>query len=622
MCTITDKFGIISNKVFETEIKKKKYIENYLNNNYICHPDLIKNQNININDLTILLKNHLRKHKAIISKLTRFGKINMDSILQLIKETNMKFNFIKSICDNDFFPDTDQLILNIILINPSVYKILLTYISEKKSLDDFIKVFNNFNKDKDITLELNSKISEFIIESLPEINNNFFSDTHIKDLWNLNKNIDYLTTMINKYTYLSNTIFNDLINIIQNNICECILSNKDNFLSYFKCNSNKFENLLKIVNTEKKLDIQKSLLFFKPSNFEELYDFMNSLIVMKLENKDLVIDNFIKINKHLINKKNIKYITNKIDMNIKMKLSNESNYQFIKNIKFNQDLILANIAVQLMKRYVYFDDFDSVYENTEYNIIKKILPNNILYKYNKVLNDINHSNTYKHLIQYDNNKKDLFSLKYISKSIWDFDYSKGYLLLNVTCGINNVHNIHIFLHLGVIDTNFKTSKGVYNIKMLPIHYQIINYLNNFKQLFQNYSKNYLDFIFKQLVENDLVKPIDNNKFKINEDYDGGDLDLIKLAYDVSNDVKNIETSIYKEVSLERKEIIMANINSILKTSEFSVDKTDIYNKIEEKLNIYFDIEKEYYDIVLQEMIEKEYIYVDTEDTDKIKKLIY
>ena len=67
---------------------------------------------------------------------------------------------------------------------------------------------------------------------------------------------------------------------------------------------------------------------------------------------------------------------------------------------------------------------------------------------------------------------------------------------------------------------------------------------------------------------------------------------------------------------------MANINSILKTSEFSVNRTDIYNKIKEKLSIYFEIEKEYYDIILEEMIEKEYIYIDTKDTNKIIKMIY
>ena len=57
MTGLIDKFGIISKLKFDSDIKKSNYIENYLNNNFICHHELIKNQDISIDEINIILKN-------------------------------------------------------------------------------------------------------------------------------------------------------------------------------------------------------------------------------------------------------------------------------------------------------------------------------------------------------------------------------------------------------------------------------------------------------------------------------------------------------------------------------------------------------------------------------------
>ena len=68
----------------------------------------------------------------------------------------------------------------------------------------------------------------------------------------------------------------------------------------------------------------------------------------------------------------------------------------------------------------------------------------------------------------------------------------------------------------------------------------------------------------------------------------------------------------KEVSLERN--YMANVNSFLKKYDTFVEKITVYNHINETLKMYFDVEQEYFDNVLNEMVDKEYICYDNKDT--------
>jgi hypothetical protein len=620
MTMLIDKFGIISNVLFNSDIKKRCYIENYLNNNYICHHDLIKNQNISIEDINIILKNYLRKYKNQCVSLIRLGKLNIDNIINFINETKIKFNFIRSICNNEF-PDDNKLILEIILSNSCCDKLISSYINDRKSIKNFITHFDKFNiyqngkQNDDNKKELNNKISNFIIDSLPIIlvsdDNNILQNDKLYILWVLDISINYYLMMIKKYNYLSVQVFDDIINIIEKNISICIIKNRVNFLKYFQINFKKFNIILELIDEPKnKKKIQDSLLFFKPTNFIELYDFINILISMNITNKDTIICNFIEINKKIITKENIKFISNKINVNIINNILNVINYKFIKYLTFNQDLIIANTTMLLMKRYIYFENFDKLYENKEYEIMKNILPKNILYKYMKVINDINYNINY--------NFHNMIPI-FITKSIWNFDYIKGYKRIYY----DNT-NVQLFLHLGEVITEFKTDKGVYNIRMLPIHYEIICKPTLNKATLSHYKREYIDSIFKQLFENEILElsnDYDEELFKVNKNYDRGDLDLIKLSNENLHINNTIDDVIYKEVKLERKEIIMANINSILKQKNENMQVAEIFINIKEKLNRYFDIEQDYYYSVLEEMSNKDYIDIDY-NTNNIKKLIY
>lgn len=635
MTCIADKFGIISKSTFNTEIKKRKFIENYLNDNLICHPELIKHQPIATNELIGIIRNHLRKHKTSIMRLVKYNKISMDDIIELTLDSKRKFKYIKNLCSE--FPNSNQFILNIVLLNSGVDKILMNNFVQHKSIKKFMDTFKLLDTNNEYMDELESKLSKIIIDNIPKIDSN---NLKFKNLWELDSLINYFLFIINKYNYFQENVLKDTLSTIEISVGKNIIDDNNNFLEYLKNNYKKINTLLSLDIPEGK-KIQESLLFYRPHTFSELYDFINIICNINIDNKTSIIDNFIKLHKNLINEDDISLLVDKINNNIINKRSNKANYEFIKNVKYNQDIVIAYNSASLMKRWIYYDDFDFSYEEKEYNLMLKILPKNILYKYTKVFTDIR--NNENNNIPYLYNE---MKTKLISKSIWNLDYSKGGYYKSRVFDLHHIvddnfvpvgteeRRYNILLHLGEIITDFKTNKGTFEIRMLPLHYHIINNPNDFVTNLHNYDPkffkkpklyetDYLNKIFNQLVQNNILEMTNATPegcFQINKDYDGGDLDLIELLDEYEENDSIIKTMM-KEVSLERKEIIMANVNSFLKKYDYYVKKIDVYKNVNETLKVYFDVEQEYFDNIINEMVNKEYICYDNKETFNLKKLI-
>ena len=635
MTCIADKFGIISKSTFNTEIKKRKFIENYLNDNLICHPELIKHQPIATNELIGIIRNHLRKHKTSIMRLVKYNKISMDDIIELTLDSKRKFKYIKNLCSE--FPNSNQFILNIVLLNSGVDKILMNNFVQHKSIKKFMDTFKLLDTNNEYMDELESKLSKIIIDNIPKIDSN---NLKFKNLWELDSLINYFLFIINKYNYFQENVLKDTLSTIEISVGKNIIDDNNNFLEYLKNNYKKINTLLSLDIPEGK-KIQESLLFYRPHTFSELYDFINIICNINIDNKTSIIDNFIKLHKNLINEDDISLLVDKINNNIINKRSNKANYEFIKNVKYNQDIVIAYNSASLMKRWIYYDDFDFSYEEKEYNLMLKTLPKNILYKYTKVFTDIR--NNENNNIPYLYNE---MKTKLISKSIWNLDYSKGGYYKSRVFDLHHIvddnfvpvgteeRRYNILLHLGEIITDFKTNKGTFEIRMLPLHYHIINNPNDFVTNLHNYDPkffkkpklyetDYLNKIFNQLVQNNILEMTNATPegcFQINKDYDGGDLDLIELLDEYEENDSIIKTMM-KEVSLERKEIIMANVNSFLKKYDYYVKKIDVYKNVNETLKVYFDVEQEYFDNIINEMVNKEYICYDNKETFNLKKLI-
>ena len=189
--------------------------------------------------------------------------------------------------------------------------------------------------------------------------------------------------IINKYNYFQENILKETLSTIEISVGKNIIDDNNNFLEYLKNHYKKINTLLSLDIPEAK-KIQESLLFYRPHSFSELYDFINIICNINIENKTSIIDNFINLHKNLINEDDISLLVDKINNNIINKRSNETNYEFIKNVKYNQDIIIAYNSASLMKRWIYYDNFDFSNEEKEYNLMLKKLPKNILYKYTKI----------------------------------------------------------------------------------------------------------------------------------------------------------------------------------------------------------------------------------------------
>lgn len=615
MTQLIDKFSIISNVKNKSNITKINYIENYLNDNYICHSELIKNDTCTEQEIIIAFKNYIRKNKNNFARMIKYGKIDLDTIISFVKICEIKSDYI---CNLTFNINFKPLIFELIFIQPFIDKILINYIVQQKSLQNFITYFDKYSSNDKMIESFNLKLSNFLRNNLKDVDINIFSNA---EYINLAKTIDYFIKCKNIYKYLSNDVFSQL----HVNICN-IIGNLSLFSKNNECLLLFYESMISKINytlnnsSSMKPEIQEKILYFSPTNFDELYNFMIILNNLDIDDKNIIMNKFININKNIITIDNIKNLSQKIDMNVKNKVSNTVIYQFINNTKYNQDLNINMIVMYLIKRYIYFDNFDIEYENYEYKSILSCIPAELLYKYNKVLSEINDRCDI--TIPGDPN---LNQMTKISPS-WNLniDFQKYYEF-----NIENNKYARVYLHIGEINTIFKTDIGEYNIRMLPMHYDFLNKIKNrqlfnIHELYKLYNSNYLDIVFNQLLENEIIK-YENSEFIINKQYNNGDIDLIKLLnYHIeekSDDI--IEDKIINETAHEREDIIMTNINSILKELNKNINMSNLKSIVKERLALYFDITDKMFNSVINRMKILDYISIITNNNYTIiEKLIY
>ena len=617
MTQLIDKFSIISNVQNKSNITKINYIENYLNDNYICHGDLIKNDTCTEQEIIIAFKNFIRKNKNNFARMIKYGKIDLDTIISFVKICEIKSDYI---CNLSFDINFKPLIFELIFIQPFIDKILINYIVQQKSLQNFITYFDKYSSNDKMIESFNLKLSNFLRNNFKDVDINIFSNA---EYINLAKTIDYFIKCKNIYKYLSNDVFSQLHVNICNIIGNLSLKSKNN-----ECLLLFYESMISKINytlnnsSSMKPEIQEKILYFSPTNFDELYNFMSILNNLDIDDKNIIMNKFININKNIITNDNIKNMSQKIDRNVKNKVSNTVIYQFINNTKYNQDLNINMMVMYLIKRYIYFDDFNIEYENNEYKSILSYIPVELLYKYNKVLSEINETPDIV-FHGYSNLKKisPSWNLNINFQKYYEFKFHDG--------DIENKKYARVYLHIGEVNTVFKTDIGEYNIRMLPMHYNIINKIKN-RQLFnihasyKLYNSNYLDIVFNQLLENEIIK-YEDSKFIINKQYNNGDIDLIKLLnYHIEEKSDNIiEDKVINETAHEREDIIMTNINSILKQLNKDTKMCDLQSIVKERLALYFDITDKMFNCVINRMKILDYISIITNNNDTIiEKLIY
>ena len=106
--------------------------------------------------------------------------------------------------------------------------------------------------------------------------------------------------------------------------------------------------------------------------------------------------------------------------------------------------------------------------------------------------------------------------------------------------------------------------------MLPIHKIIINYLDkqndynkviDFLKKITTYNNEFLKNILDSLIKSELYY-LSNNKIIPNFNYSSGDIDLIKIYYNISEFEVKIQKKIKNELAYDRKMIISSCVNSL------------------------------------------------------------
>ena len=641
MDLLKDKFDIFSKRDYikNTDYSFENYIENYLNDNILYHYSLIKSEDYEYSKIIFQIKNYFKKIRNNFARASKYGRMNIIDVINFLKKFNMKTEYIYiTFLNNNIYKDSYNIdVKNIeydtIISHNYLKNILTKEINNRNDIKQFYNyIIFYYNKTAAINItNIINTLSDIFLSLSPIEDDILLKSTFTKYTF-ISKLFDYYIEIKNKYSYFNSVdklkVYDDkyykspfeiLIKNINNEIKYVINDNKC-FLIFLDIFSDKIEKVgIK--------SLIESLLLFKPENIKDLIQFMYCINKIKVPEKQIILDELTCINNNLLDEESIKYIAKKINNNIINK--RDSIYLYILGGIYNRkyiDLFISLLEMYLMKRYIYYENFDYVFEYEQYNIITEYINKKKIYRYLKIITDCS-------------KKKNINNITYnqLSYDIWPFNIEKGYCNTiysnyNIECDIdfNNVKTSNrYYLHLGKLEFEFTTDEGVYNIVGLPIHYNIItSIINNniyVNLINNNYDKKYIDSLFKQLYDNNLIikinentkEPNDLNNYMINSKYNNGDINLIHLNEEIIEN-KMIEF-VEQEIAHKKKHIIMANISSILKKQDKSYNY--IYNLIKNRLSYKFDIDEELFESCIQEMIKKDYINY-SDDNDRLFKIVY
>jgi hypothetical protein len=587
MACLIDRFNVISNFTETNEITFEDYIRNYMDNNIICNPILIKTK-FNENTLNMFLRNYTREIKSNYIRINKHCnktsiKIIYDNMIDFESKIKILLNKFNS-PNKEIINKTLNIYFDIIITSPfmnSIYNnAFINNIDIKPFFSYLLQHFDN-EKYNDCLIMFKNVIEK----NIPDIN---ISNYKYKDILYIKKLFEYTFEVINRYGKMFNIelILEPLYIKINKSIENIIRQNNSEFIiNFLKVFSNEF---IKICSNYSKLsNIIYSIKINDIDSLISIIKIIEQIEIIKLQTH--IIKEYILYHKHLCEEEKIKKLAFISIDNIKKKINNKYIYLIVSSFEKNTDLFFSIIEMFLKKRIIYCGStYDEEIE--EFNILSKYFKPSTYYKYHKIINDIKMN---KNITMNGYNTKFI----YISDNIWDINTNDGYHILN---------NKKLYLHLGKANATLTNAVKSYNINCLPIHIDIIQLIisNKYKinGNFHYYSDDFISSIENQLLDSNIIK-LSNDGYIINDYYDGGDLDLIEEYF--NRNMKKIIQNVIEELAHDRKHILMANINSIYKKNQEN-NFNEIYHMIKEKIKL-FDFDYEYYNSVIKEMEEKEYI---------------
>jgi len=672
--SLTDKFQVIESYSF-VHNKIDSYFENLICSDINIYPPYFINStflytyyNIKIDDY---VKQHLISRRNNIRSLLKSNNFHLSNMNSFIKHFLTKLEYINNLLrrdDNIIIQENIKLLSNLIISD----SIIMLFIEDLVNLLDrdqmtnihqFINTIKRFNKydngeiyTKVLTNFSNSFTKQFLcMEQIP-------LPLNIKIIHELYSIIKYTASIEEYYKFLHNDIniinmtnydliISKFINVLKTNTPFEIKYTIDNIKSsIYKMNINIFnkeKNAMAIIT-----EVINLIMRYEKTS-EYIFDIIDIIsFIDNILNPDRISQLF-KIHRSIITEKIATLIcTESILDTIHFKMDEYIREGHIDNVIQilsycstikNKDVFINKYYEQCKTRMMQYistlKNIDEIIE-TEKTIIELLQQkygDKVVYKIKKVVDDAKSSfdnmNNFNMLI-----KNNIMTVLTTSYKNWDINQSEGVITTNILQNMGDTimakalrnykkfydtryeekRTLFYSLHFGEVDITYMNQQLV----MLPIQFCVLELYNNIDTLdithiklapfFMNYSDKFRNDTIHSLILGGLLKIngckiilATSGQFKQN---------LIELFFTNSDYAMIWQENKIQELAYSREEIIMANINHIIKIH--TVSKGDLYDEIKKSI-ILFEVTTDMFNKSIQYMILHRYIKIDSDNIIKV-----
>jgi hypothetical protein len=624
------------------------------------------------------VRQHLISRRNNIRSLLKADNYHLSNMNSFIKHFLTKLEHINTLLrkDNDIIIRENIKLLSNLIISDSIILLFIEDLvnsfdrDQLTSIQQFINIIKMFNKYDDgetyskvLTNFSNSFTKQFLnMEQIP-------LPLNIKKVQELCSIIKYTTsieeyykflhndiTMINKTNY--DLIISKFIDVLIYNTPFEIKYTIDNIKSsIYKMNTHVFNNeytAMKII-----IEVINLIVRYEKSS-EYILDIIDIIsFIDKILNPDKFTQSF-KIRRGIITEKFaelicsenvLELIHSKIDDHIRDGRISDAihTFSYCTNVK-DKDVFINKYYEQCKTRLMQYisthtniSGFTNSIANENYIIefLKQKYGDKVVYKIKKIVDDAKASfdnmMNFNRLIKNNNIDKTLTVLTTSYKN-WDINQSEGVITTNILQNMGNtvmgkaLRNYKKFydtryeekrvlfysLHFGEVDITYMGQQLI----MLPIQFCVLELYNNTDTIdisklksspfFMNYSDKFRNDTIYSLISGGLFKTSGSNiilatsgQFKQN---------LIEIFF-TNSDYSNIwQENKNRELAHSREEIIMANINHLIKTHNMSLK--ELYENIRKSITL-FDVTHDMFDKSIQYMILHQYIKIDSNNVIKV-----
>lgn len=637
------------------------------------------NKNLDFSNLVLKhLENFLKQRKIVIRNNIKKGIFEMDNLIKLIRNYNEKTSKISLLCtDKDkILKLSSNYLFELIISDPSVINFIK---SELENIyNDKKKYIIELFKSIEIISELNPQLKIYkwflllIASSLDENIDDIIKKTYpVPEYYQVMINFTSICkvyeNVVHHYSFVKESI---------NIILSTSLYNFTNFIVkiFNTCNIKQINTIIKnnklilekiytdnniIYNDLVIRDfLTKEYLLFVNNKFFAIVDNeINISLLMNFANCWKLCENLINNSngaKDIINKKVTSYFSNDkiIDLiinNIHENILNEKDYENIINILYltsnikEKDKFIDKYNRKLIERLLYKPNIKKEKELLDILITK--FDEKLINKTTKIITDINHSigayNNFK-LIKIDKlDLKDKFNIVTTSYNSFDSNTHEGILeftnfennkyeskLIDILTVYSifykqryeNKRKLNVYPHFGEIIFDFMGKE----FKMMPLQYLVLEYIYKHPniskndildcQLLSTYNDNFKQSILNSLIFGGIIKIKKMSILELTNNINDVSFDFIHIFFTTTNYGTIWEEKRQEELMMTRDDILSANINHFVKVNK--MNKDDLFKIISNKMNI-FTLENEFFENVLQMMINKDYISIKDNIVEKL-----